>query len=240
MGATLELERQPHRSPTIVRQRWDAISFLHWPMDRTAVQRQVPTGLEVETFDGRAWVGLVPFRNTVTPPLVPLPRWTFLEVNVRTYVRASDGTRGIFFFAFDVPHLWMVAGARLVLGARYDWAATSVRERPGAIRYRSRRAGHRARMDVVVHPRERIATQAETSLERFLTDRFALYSASPIGLVRVDVGHRPWVLRRAEAEIRCQELVAACGLPEPDAPPLVHAADPIPDARVLLPERVRP
>jgi hypothetical protein len=235
MTATLRAAPATGARPTIVRQRWDAIAFLHWAMPPAAVQAAVPDGLRVETFDGAAWVGIVPFRNVVMPPLVSLPRWTYLEVNVRTYVRGPDGTSGIFFFAFDVPYVWMVVIARAVLGARYEWTATDVRTSGGAFRYRAVRSARRGGMDIVVRPGERIAPSDETDLERFLTDRFCLFSASPAGLLRVDVPHTPWQLRAATAPVVREELLAAAGLPTPDTAPLVHAADPIPDARVLLP-----
>jgi uncharacterized protein YqjF (DUF2071 family) len=235
MTLTLRAAPKTGARPIIVRQRWDAIAFLHWKMEPSVVQAVVPDGLEVETFEGSAWVGIVPFRNIVTPPLVSVPRWTYLEVNVRTYVRGADGTSGIFFFAFDVPYVWMVAGARALLGARYELAATDVRTNGDAIRYRSVRTGRRGSMDIVVRPGERIASSNETDLDRFLTDRFCLFSASPVGILRVDVPHTPWRLRTASASLVGQDLLSAAGLPTPDIAPLVHAADPITDARVLLP-----
>jgi uncharacterized protein YqjF (DUF2071 family) len=232
---TLNAAPATEERPTLVRQRWDAIAFLHWAMPQAAVQAVVPDGLEVETFDDAAWVGIVPFRNTATPMLFPTPRWTYLEVNVRTYVRGPDGTSGIFFFAFDVPYLWMVVGARALLGARYEWAATDIGTNGDAVRYRAVRGTGRGEMDIVVRPGERIAPSDETDLERFLTDRFCLFTASPVGLLRVDVPHTPWRLREATAPLIREDLLAAAGLPAPDAEPLVHAADPITDARVLLP-----
>ena len=45
----------------VMRQRWERLTFLHWPFEAADVQRLVPGGLENETFGGAAWVGLVPF-----------------------------------------------------------------------------------------------------------------------------------------------------------------------------------
>jgi len=227
------------RRPPIARQRWEAISFLHWPMDPRRVQAALPNGLTVETFDGAAWVGLVPFRTIVTPPAVPLPRWVYLEINVRTYVRAPDGSAGIFFFSFDVPYVWMVGAARVLLGARYMWARTSVTETPDGVRYRAERRGRPAALDALVRPGESIDPAKESALERFLTDRFGLYSTSPIGLLRVNVHHAPWRLRRATAARVREDLVAAGGLPAPTEEPVVHAAEPMPDVRIELPRLVR-
>src|SRR6186997_1796079 len=69
--------------------RWDSLTFIHWPFAPADVARRLPEGLEVDTFDGTAWIGLIPFRLTVRPPHGPSLPWasTFLETNVRTYVR---------------------------------------------------------------------------------------------------------------------------------------------------------
>ena len=82
---------------------WDELTFVHWSYPPAVVQRLLPPGLEVETFDGRAWVGLVPFILRVgLPGVAPIP-WVceFAETNVRTYVRSADGERGIWFFSLD-------------------------------------------------------------------------------------------------------------------------------------------
>ena len=87
----------PVRRPCMIHE-WNELTFLHWRYDAEAVQRLLPPGLEVETFDGSAWVGLVPFQMLVRPPgLPPLP-WVshFPETNVRTYARAADGSVGVF------------------------------------------------------------------------------------------------------------------------------------------------
>ena len=65
---------------------WDELTFLHWRFEPVAVQRLLPPGLEVETMDGSAWVGLVPFFLRVGLPTVPSIPWAsrFAETNVRT------------------------------------------------------------------------------------------------------------------------------------------------------------
>ncbi|MDQ1745834.1 MAG: uncharacterized protein QOD07_97 [Frankiaceae bacterium] len=80
-----------------MRQRWDSLSFLHWPYDVDVVQRFLPAGLTVEPWDGHAWVGLVPFEMHVGGPAGPL-MVRFPETNVRTYVVGPDGRPGIWFF----------------------------------------------------------------------------------------------------------------------------------------------
>ncbi len=80
---------------------WEQVTFIHWRFDPEVVQRLLPSGLTVETFDGSAWVGLVPFYMRVALPRSRSVPWLsrFAETNVRTYVRSADGTSGVWFLA---------------------------------------------------------------------------------------------------------------------------------------------
>src|SRR5689334_15035004 len=82
----------------VLHMRWHDLLFAHWPLDPVAVQAVVPAPLEVDTFDGQAWVAVVPFRmSEVRLRSFPLPfANAFAEVNVRTYVRHGDRT-GVYF-----------------------------------------------------------------------------------------------------------------------------------------------
>ncbi len=76
--------------------RWRDLLFAHWPIEVEALRALVPPALEIDTFDGRAYLGIVPFRmEDVAPRGVPaLPRVSaFPEVNVRTYVRHAGHRR---------------------------------------------------------------------------------------------------------------------------------------------------
>src|SRR5947207_5168170 len=57
------------------RQAWRDLLFAHWPVPAEALRPLVPPALEVETFDGTAWIGVVPFRMTgvMRRPLPDVP-----------------------------------------------------------------------------------------------------------------------------------------------------------------------
>lgn len=206
-------------------QRWDRLSFLHRPCDPEVVQRVLPRGLEVDTFDGAAWIGLVPFRLTVRSPALPALPWVsrFAEVNVRTYVRGPDGRRGIWFLSLDADRLGAVVVARRWYRIPYVWGATRLTETARTVRYESRRrwpepAG--AELLLTVAPSEPIAPSDVTELERFLTCRWRLYSPAPLALpatrirfVATQVEHPPWPLQRARVLELREGLLAAAGLP---------------------------
>jgi uncharacterized protein len=63
------------------------------------------------------------------------------------------------------------------------------------------------------------------ALDRWLTERYCLYAASPAGRVyRGEIHHRPWPLQPAEAEIEVNTAAGHTGLALPDVPPLLHFA----------------
>src|SRR5919106_5125827 len=120
---------------------WDELTFLHWRYSAAEVQALLPPGLEVETCDGSAWVGLVPFFLRVGLPGVrPVPRMSeFAETNVRTYVRSPDGESGIWFFSLDAARLGAVLVARATYRLPYFWSQMRLDHAGASIRYECRR-----------------------------------------------------------------------------------------------------
>ena len=221
---------------------WDELTFLHWRFEPAAVQRLLPQGLEVEPFDGSAWVGLVPFFLRVGLPGVPSVPWLsrFPETNVRTYVRGADGTTGIWFFSLDAARLGAVVTARTTYRLPYFWARMSLEHEGSTIRYASRRRwpGPRgARSDAVIEIGERFASGELTELDHFLTARWALFSAPRSGLRHARAAHDPWPLHRGRVVSLRDELVVAAGLPEPAGEPLVHHSPSV-EVRIGWPTRV--
>jgi uncharacterized protein YqjF (DUF2071 family) len=212
-------------------QDWRILTFLHWRYPRETVQDLLPTGLEVETFDGDAWVGLIPFlMDQVRAPGVPALPWLsrFPETNVRTYVRGPDGRAGIWFFSLDAGRLPAVLVARLGFGLPYQWSTMSVRSRDDAVAYHSRRrwpGPEGAFCDAQIEWGDPFPPGDLGPLDHFLTARFRLYSVFADRLVAADAEHAPWPLRRAWLGHLRQNLVQVAGLPAPRAEPLMHASD---------------
>jgi uncharacterized protein YqjF (DUF2071 family) len=205
-------------------QDWRSVTFLHWDYDPDAVAALLPEGLVPDTYDGRAWVGLTPFkvRNFRVPPAPPLPYLSdYPETNVRTYVRGPNGVDGLYFFTLEVDSLATVLSVRPGLGIPYRWAAMAVGETPdGAARYESRRrtdptVGH----TIEIRPGGELA---RSDLTTFLTGRWRAYTRIAGRLVTMPVAHQPWPLREATVVRLDETLIADCGLVRPDRPPLVH------------------
>lgn len=215
----------------VMHQHWRCLTFLHWRYPPEVVQAVLPDDLAVETADGAAWVGLVPFlMDGVRAPGLPAVPWLsrFPETNVRTYVRAPDGTTGIWFLSLDAARLPAVLTARATYGLPYFWSSMSVRRDGDRVRYASRRrfpGPPGASCDVAVRFAQPWEPSRLTGLDHFLTARFRLYSVVAGRLVAAEAEHPMWRLRRAELEGVREDLLAAAGLPRPDHAPLVHAAE---------------
>lgn len=209
----------------VLHQRWDELAYFHWRYEPEVVQRLLPDGVRVDTLDGHAWVGLIPFemRRVQLGPTPPLPYLShFIEINVRTYVVDARGRRAVWFFSLDVPRSLIVAVARSVFSLPYCSASARHTVRGDHHRYEMRRRRpHRHRptstMDFVVG--ERIPDADVTELDHFLTARWALLTKRRRHLLYGAVTHPPWPLHVVESFDVDPEPLVAAGLPAPDGDP---------------------
>jgi uncharacterized protein YqjF (DUF2071 family) len=209
-------------------QTWTWVGFLHWSYAPAAVRRLLPKGLELHTFQDRAWVTVTPLLiEDLRTPVAPAPPWFrgFPETNVRTYVRGPDGRDGLWFFSLDAGRLEPVLAARATWALPYMWSAMTV-ERDGAtVGYRSRRrwpGPTPAVAAVALEVGDPLALEEQGELDVFLTARWQLYTRLGPVLVRANVEHEPWPLHRAAVRELDTNLVTAAGLPAPEGEPIVH------------------
>jgi uncharacterized protein YqjF (DUF2071 family) len=193
-----------------MRQTWRQLTFLHWPYTPEVVRPLLPAGLQLDTFAGAAWVGLIPFE---IHNLAGLPH--FPETNVRTYVVGPDGGRGVWFFSLDAARLLAVIGARVGYHLPYYWASMRVVSEDRSIRYSSRRRRpHRpASARIVIQPGAPYAPSELGERDHFLTARFCLYTLMRGRMRRAQIEHPPWPLARANVVDLNQTLIEATGLP---------------------------
>jgi len=193
-------------------QNWRDLTFLHFSCDPSEVQPLIPPELTVDTHDGKAWVGLVPFRMCgVRAPGLPALPWlsAFPETNVRTYVHCQSAKPGVWFFSLDAARWLACKAARMGMGLPYFHAQMSTRSEEGEQVYGSDRGG--IRCDVRVRPGASFLA-SPGSLDFFLVERYLLYSRFRGGLIRGQVHHVPYPLRRAEL-LSCEEgMISAAGL----------------------------
>jgi len=233
----------PRRS-WVMAQSWHDLLFAHWPVPTQLLRGQIPEALAIDTYNGQAWVGVVPFRMSGVRlrgmPAVPGTS-AFPELNVRTYVTA-EGKPGVWFFSLDAANALAVAVARRWFHLPYYRARMACERQGEWIEYASERT-HRGAPAAKLVARyrgvgEAFAPQAG-SLEHFLTERCCLYAADLNGRIfRGEIHHAPWLLRAGEAELSVNTMTTAAGIGLPPVKPLLHFAK-RQDMVAWAPERLR-
>ena len=211
-------------------QVWKTVLFLHWPVDKACVARLLPREVEVDTFDGNAWVSLVPFtmsgiRHPLGPPIPGLN--AMHELNVRTYVR-HQGVPGVWFFSLDASNGLMVRSARSFYHLPYFKARMSLVRKNSRVNYRSERR-HRgsvpATLEIVWESGDRLPEAPAGSREFFLTERYSLFTAHKTFLYQGRILHSPWPLQSARVLELRSDVVQASGIELPGLDPVVHYSD---------------
>ena len=236
-GAEEILNNSDHRAypaptgPWALSMSWHDLLFMHWPVPADELRPLVPPALNLDTFDGDAWLGVVPFRMSgVRPRFLPaVPGLSgFPELNLRTYVSANERP-GIWFFSLDAHNPVAVRLARATFHLPYFDARMSSRKEGDEIFYRSVRT-HRGAPPAEFVGRYRPAGEPfesrPGSLENFLTECYCLYAADGRGRVRRgDIHHQLWPLRPAEVEVQTLRMTGQIGVALPDTPPLLHFSE---------------
>ena len=228
---TLEPDQQ-----ALLHQNWHHLLFLHWEIPPQELQALLPPRLTLDTYDGKAYIGLVPFTLTGVRPILtpPLP-WisTFDEINVRTYVHLDGRDPGVWFFSLDASSKIAVAAARAAYHLAYYEADMSFRVGEGAlpeIELRSRRTDSRGTLPANAHVRYRAVEGAAQpavpgTLEHFLVERYILYAQdADRQLYRARVHHQPYPVQRAEVLELDETLIWATGVKRAENPGLRHYA----------------
>lgn len=216
-----------------VAQRWNDLLFAHWPISPATLGALLPEWLEVDTFQGAGWLGVVPFwldRIRIRGvPLLPGAR-SVPDLNLRTYVRDRErGTQGVYCFSLDTSNLLAIAVARSYYHLPYYWAQMRFERRserefgfysrrrfsPWPVVFRARYRG--------LGPTRRLTEMRAGSLESFLTERNCLFSHNRAGQpIRAYLHYIPWPLEEAEAEIEQNDLPGAIGIELPNLAPVLH------------------
>lgn len=208
--------------PRILRQRWLDLTFVHWAVEPRVVERFFPPGTRPDTFEGRTYVGLVPFRmvGTGLPHGPGVPYFgSFLETNIRLYSVDETGRRGVVFRSLDADRLAVVAAARTAFGLPYRWARMRHEHTTTHHTYAStlRRPGPPVTLTVGVE----VGTPIPRGpLEDFLTARWGLH-IERFGRTWYLPNHHPqWTLHTAIlTSLNADALLTSVGITPPNRPP---------------------
>jgi len=211
-------------------QSWGKLLFIHWAIDERLLRPLIPPALEIDTFDGTAWIAEVPFTMwdiRAFPPYVPaVPGLRAMhELNVRTYVQFA-GVPGVWFFSLDCNNAAAVLGARTFYYLPYYNAEIELNQHESIINYSSKRtdtplANFQASWEIG----DPLLESTPDSLEYFLTERYCLYSEHHGNLYRARINHPRWPLRHATLRSWSSLMTSPLALPLPKEDPLLHYAE---------------
>jgi len=213
-------------------QNWGKLLFMHWAIDAEALRPLIPSQLSIDTFDGKAWIGVVPFTmwgiRASFVPAIPGAR-AFHELNVRTYVH-FNGVPGVWFFSLDAANNLAVWGARTFYHLPYFNARMSLAQKSNAIDYSSTRIDNRgasADFQATWKIGEPLRRSEPGALEFFLTERYCLYAFHRDQIYRSRIFHQPWPLQTATVDSFHSTMIESLGIVAPNDEPLLHYAESI-------------
>lgn len=198
-------------------QEWNRALFLHWAVDLRELRPLVPPELEIDLFDGAPWVSLVSFtmekmRPRRWPSFPPIS--DFHEINIRTYVR-SEGQAGVHFLSIEGGKRASCRIARAVSGLPYRYSR--ITRTDTADEARNGPFGDALR----IRYRTRSPTAKTSPLDRWLTERYALFQDVPRAIHGFEIHHLEWPtlqVRLDEVDVRYPRFDALLG----GAPHLCH------------------
>lgn len=209
----------------ILYQAWRNLLFLHWEIEPEEIQRRLPPGLHVDTYEGKAYLGIVPFyMDGLRPtwaPAVPGISY-FPELNLRTYARDEHGNRGVWFFSLDAHTRISVAIARTFFNLPYRYAKMDYEVKGDTVSMQTLRSGE-PEQHFEYRPTDRIGVSEPGSLNEFLVERYHLYAYSRQGVLRMGtIRHAPYELHEVEVSEYSKALFSINGFQKPEDQP-VHA-----------------
>jgi uncharacterized protein YqjF (DUF2071 family) len=225
----LSIRSRPGGKP-LMHQKWGKLLFMHWPIDALQLRKLIPEGLEIDTFDGSAWIGIIPFTMwdiRAFPPYVPpVPGLSAMhELNVRTYVHL-DGAPGVWFFSLDCNSAAAVFGARTFYYLPYYNAELELNRSENRIDYTCSRTDQpHASFQATWNIGRPLPISEADSLQFFLTERYCLFSEHKGNLYQSRIHHPAWQLHTATLNERRSTMIEALGIPEPIDPPILHYAE---------------
>ena len=222
----MSMRERPAGRP-IMYQNWGKLLFMHWRIDEKSLRPLIPAQLEIDTFDGSAWIGVVPFTMWgIRASFLPAIPGTsaFHELNVRTYVHYR-GVPSVWFLSLDAASKLAVWAARTFYHLPYFSAQMSLHQTDNTINYssvRKDRRGAPAELKATWNVGETFAPTSPGSLEFFLTERYCLDCEHRGKIHRARIHHQPWPLRKAELASLNSTMIECHGLPSPKGDPLLH------------------
>jgi len=207
-------------------QHWRDVLFLHFPIAADQLSARLPRRLEVDLFDGQAWLTYVFFRLKLRPASMPFLAGlsSLVELNVRTYIR-HQGASGIYFLRMYADNRLAILASRLLtplcyeratmVDRRHDRGSGHIECRPSAMPNSMLSAD----VEIVAPPTQSLPD----SLDAWLVERYRLFVEATNGsMLAAEVEHPPWLVSHAHLAAVQDSLSPSLGLSVSAEPALTH------------------
>ncbi|WP_243292513.1 DUF2071 domain-containing protein [Bacillus sp. FJAT-47783] len=225
-----KIDHRPYPMPNnrwLMTQTWKDLLFIHWPVAKEEIEKHIPSPLQVDTFEGKAWIAIVPFWLKSIRlhglPRIPFAS-TFFEINVRTYVTYKN-RRGVYFFTLDANHLPAIKIAKATFFLPYLHATVNLTKSGDFVNFKSIRKQHgypKATFHANYEPTSSPFLAQRGSLEEWLIERYNLLLVNRGKVYIGEIHHKQWELQHANVDIKTNELLSFLPSSIVKEPPLVH------------------
>lgn len=209
----------------IMKQTWKHVLFLHWPLHAESLRPFIPKELEIDTYDGQAWLGMIVFemggiypRGLSRLPLTP----PFSEINVRTYV-TYKGEPGIYFLSIDVNNWASLNIAKRWYHLPYRPSEVSIQKEGASLHFEGIRKKEPLYVKGSYTPLKESFFSRAGRLDYWFTERYRLYSSDSFSnLYTASIDHPPWALQNTEVTIDKNTLFSPFGFHLGADAPIAH------------------
>jgi uncharacterized protein YqjF (DUF2071 family) len=229
LAQRLAVRERPHR-PVVLHQTWRDLLFVHWEVEPEIIQATLPSGLYLDTFEGKAYLGIVPFfmcnvhpRFTFNVPGLS----NFPETNLRTYVYDEAGNPGVMFYSLDAYQRIAVWIARTFYNLPYHYAQMPIphhnrngRTGQPTVHHTQRQSAQPRMWSKFVYAQgDDLTTAVPGTLPFFLLERYLFFTNTPRGLRVGRVWHEPYPFAPAKVSAWDANLLVLAGFDDPQRPP---------------------
>jgi uncharacterized protein len=215
------------KKPWIMQQTWKDLLFAHYPICPTILRPLIPSCFTLDTFEGSAWVSVVPFemsgiRFRLMPKLPFTP--AFCELNVRTYVTFRNKP-GVYFFSLDANSKISVMIANRFYHLPYYYADMAINKNADWTHFTSERTDRRVKSGLFsgkYRPVGDVFEANSNTIEHWLTERYVLYVTNGMNVYEGNIHHNPWPLQQAQADFEVNTVAQSFGIPIEEPPAYLH------------------
>lgn len=244
-ASRLALRDYPSHLMPVMENKWRNLLFLHWEFDASEIQKTLPPGLYVDTFQGKAYVGIIPLfihdvRVKGVPSfLIPSNISDLLELNLRTYVYDEEGTPGVWFYTLEANNWLAVQMASRFLSLPYFYSQINASVGPDhkvSFLWQRPQTNFSSQFDYQPTGEQFTANDPE-SLEFFLVERYALFAYTGSKIISGRVHHVPYPISKANVTSWNNALFEVGRLAKPERQPDHILFSPGVNVEIFVPQK---